>query len=161
MWFRYLRYTLVCSFNYAITQGSKSVCFSILCHSSHTHLLLLRFPETPSGQDILHLTYLKPPPRKTPHLLFKAQGHFLSSASKQFLCNILLKVVSLKEDFAFIQIRSISQTTKKAHYRKKAKERCVRPPHRKPQNLTEIRLKGALKKWRHILCSRKVQYCKM
>ena len=53
--------------------------------------------------------------------------------------------MSLKEDFAFIQIRSSSQTTKKAHYRKKAKERCVRPPHRKTTKLYRDKVKRSPK----------------
>lgn len=76
-------------------------------------------------------------PKKPP---LKAEEHFLSSASKQFLHNILLKVVSLRKILLYT-VRSSSQTTKKAHYQKKAKSVAKTTTQENHKTLPEIRLK--------------------
>lgn len=65
----------------------------ILYHSAHTHLLLLRLSKIPSGQDILHHTYLKPTTeKKNPHLLLKVKDTSSLQFQNSFSVNMLLSV---------------------------------------------------------------------
>lgn len=114
MYFRYLKYALVYSFNYALTQGIKSASQHTLSFFPHTSAAFKDIPKIPSGQDILHLTYLKPTTKKSPAPPPQGSRALPLFSFKIVPYNVLFKGVTVKEDFASIQTGS-SSTKKRTH----------------------------------------------